>query len=99
MKLPSTIRFFDDSIKEAFYKLEKGDNSEKELFKLMNQAIDNIEQNAFCGIQLPKRLIPEPYAKKNIKNIYIVFRFNILYVREEYHLLYGLPRRYKKIRL
>ena len=51
MKLPSTIRFFDDDIKKAFYKLENGDNSEKELFHLMNQAIDNIEENAFCGIQ------------------------------------------------
>ena len=69
MKLTSTIRFFDDSIKEAFYKLEKGNNSEKELFRLINQAMDNIEQNAFCGIQLPKRLIPELYIKKGIKNL------------------------------
>lgn len=42
MKLPSTIRFFDEDIKKAFYKLENGDNSEKELFHLLNQAIDNI---------------------------------------------------------
>ena len=70
MKLPSTVRFFDDSIKEAFYKLENGDDSEKELFRLINQAMDNIEQNAFCGIQLPKRLIPEIYKKKNIKNLW-----------------------------
>jgi len=70
MKLTSTIRFFDDSIKEAFYKLEKGNNSEKELFRLINQAMDNIEQNAFCGIQLPKRLIPELYIKKGIKNLW-----------------------------
>ena len=70
MKLPSTVRFFDDSIKEAFYKLENGDDSEKELFRLINQAMDNIEQNAFCGIQLPKRLIPEIYEKKNIKNLW-----------------------------
>ena len=70
MKLPSTIRFFDDSIKKAFYKLENGDASEKELFYLMNQAIDNIEQNAFCGIQVPKRLIPPGYTKKNIKNLW-----------------------------
>lgn len=54
MKLPSTTRFFDDSTKKAFYKLEKGDDSEKELFRLINQAMDNIEQNAFCAIQLPK---------------------------------------------
>ncbi len=70
MKLQSTTRFFDDSTKEAFYKLEKGDDSEKELFRLINQSMDNIEQNAFCGIQLPKRLIPEPYIKKGIKNLW-----------------------------
>ena len=70
MKLPSTIRFFDNSIKEAYYKLEKGDNSEKELFKLINQSMDNIEQNAFCGIQLSKRLIPDAYTKKGIKNLW-----------------------------
>ena len=56
MKLPSTIRFFDEDIKKAFYKLEKGDDSEKELFRLMSQAMDNIEQNAFCGIQLRELL-------------------------------------------
>ena len=70
MKLSSTIRFFDDDIKKAFYKLENGDNSDKELFRLMNQAIDNIEENAFCGIQLPKRLIPPIYTKKDIKNLW-----------------------------
>ena len=48
MKLPSTTRFFDDVTKEAFYKLETGDDSERELFKIIN--MDNIEENAFCGI-------------------------------------------------
>lgn len=64
MELPSTIRFADEKVKEAFYKLEKGDNQERELFKLIDQAIDNIEKNAFCGIQLPKRLIPKIYSQK-----------------------------------
>jgi len=54
MKLPSEIKFADPKIKEAFYKLEKSDNQEKELFKVINQAFDNIESNAFCGIQIPK---------------------------------------------
>ena len=70
MKLPSAVRFFDDSIKEAFYKLENGDNSERELFHIMNQAMDNIEQNAFCGIQIPKRLILKEYLDKGIKNLW-----------------------------
>jgi len=70
MKLPSTIRFFDTPTEQAFYKLEKGDDSERELFKLMDQAMDNIEKNAFCGIQLPKRLIPKEYIEKGVKNLW-----------------------------
>ena len=38
MRLPSTARFADERIKEAFYKLENGDDQERELFKLINQA-------------------------------------------------------------
>lgn len=71
MKLPSDIRFVDKNIREAFYKLEKGDNSERELFKFINQALDNIEENAFCGIQIPKRLIPKKYITKyGVKNVW-----------------------------
>ena len=64
MILPSEIRFVEEAIKEAFYKLQKGDSSEKELFKFINQAIDNIEKNAFCGIQIPRKQIPKEYIKK-----------------------------------
>ena len=44
MKLLSKIRFADEKIKEAFYKLENGDDSERELFRLINPAMDNIEE-------------------------------------------------------
>jgi Txe/YoeB family toxin of Txe-Axe toxin-antitoxin module len=64
MILPSEIRFVDENTKKAFYHLKEGDNSEKELFKFINQAIDNIEKNAFCGIQIPKKQIPREYIKK-----------------------------------
>ena len=70
MKLPSVVRFFDETTEEAFYGLEKGDNSERELFRVMNQAMDNIEENAFCGIQIPKRLIPKEYFTKGVKNLW-----------------------------
>ena len=66
MKLPSKIRFVDSNTQEAFYKLEQGDNSQKELYKFINQALDNIEENAFCGIQIPKKLIPKEYNAKNL---------------------------------
>ena len=64
MILPSEIRFADEHIKNAFYTLEEGDPLEKELFRFINQACDNIEKNAFCGIQIPKRLIPKEYFSK-----------------------------------
>lgn len=64
MKLLSSYRFADEKIKEAYHRLEQGDNQERELFKLIKQALVNIEENAFCGIQIPKRLIPKEYAQK-----------------------------------
>ncbi len=47
MILPSEIRFVEEKTKESFYKLESGDSLEKELFRFINQAIDNMEKNAF----------------------------------------------------
>src|SRR3989338_3753211 len=71
MILPSDIRFGDANIKEAFYKLGKGDSSEKDLFKFINQAMDNLEKNAFCGIQIPKDRIPKEYLTKyGAKNLW-----------------------------
>lgn len=64
MILPSKTRFADEKLKEAFYKLETGDDSERELFKVINQAMDNIEVNAFCGVQVPKKIIPKEYVQK-----------------------------------
>ena len=64
MELSSETKFIDEKIKKSFYKLEEGDNSEKELFKFINQAMDNIEKNAFCGIQISKKQIPKEYVKK-----------------------------------
>ena len=64
MKLPCNTRFADEKLKKVFYKLEQGEEQEKELFKFIDQAMNNIEANAFCGIQIPKRLIPKDYIKK-----------------------------------
>ena len=64
MKLPSIVTFAEEKVEETYYKLEKGDESERELYKLIKQALQNIEENAFCGIQVPKRLIPKEYVRK-----------------------------------
>ena len=67
----SVVRFADKNIQKAFFDLEKGDFSEKQLFKIINQALENIENNVFCGIQIPKRIIPKEYEKKfGVKNLW-----------------------------
>ena len=63
MERPSVIRFVDKKVQEAFHELEHGDEQEQEMFRLINQAMDNLEKNAFCGIQVPKRQIPKEYTK------------------------------------
>lgn len=55
---PSEIRWETPELKDAFYKLKKEDPN---LFKQINSALDDIEENAFGCIQLPKRLIPKKW--------------------------------------
>lgn len=63
MEKRSIVRFVEPALKEAFYKLEQGDEQEREMFKLINQAMDNLENNAFCGIQIKKSQIPKYYVQ------------------------------------
>lgn len=82
MKLPCKIRFIDENIKGTFYELEKSD---KQLYDLLSRAFKEIESNAFCGIQIPKRLIPKEYAKK--KSIHNLWKYNL---PKSWRLLYSI---------
>lgn len=64
MILPTKVQFADDKLKKAFYNLKQGQNNEKELYKFLERAFKDIEQNGFCGIQVPKNLIPRSYIQK-----------------------------------
>ncbi len=50
--------FADAAIKKAF---EKTKDADKNLYKHLAIAFDDIQGNAFCGIQVPKKLIPKKY--------------------------------------
>jgi hypothetical protein len=50
--------------------LENGDASERQMFNYILRAKNDIKENAFCGIPLSKRLIPEKYKKLGIDNIW-----------------------------
>lgn len=56
----SNVVFANDKIEKEFDSLDKND----ELKKHINRAIDEIKNNAFCAIPLPKRLIPKDYIQK-----------------------------------
>jgi len=63
MKLPTVVRFADETLQDSFYALRDGDVFERELFKKINFVLDLLEVDAFCGVQIPKRLIPKIYAQ------------------------------------
>ena len=75
MKLPSKVKFSDEKIKKAFDELTKSTTDEKRMYKWLIRAFKDIEQNAFCGIQIPKRLIPKEYIKRY--DIHNLWKYNL----------------------
>jgi Txe/YoeB family toxin of Txe-Axe toxin-antitoxin module len=64
---PSEVIFAEDKIQKEFDELPETDPLKEHIKK----AIREIQQNAFCGIQIPKRLIPKEYIQKyQIKNLW-----------------------------
>ena len=64
MRLSSKIKFADSKIKKAFEELEHSKVEEKQFYQFLVQAFKNLEENAFAGIQIPKKQIPKEYALK-----------------------------------
>lgn len=82
MELPSKIRFSNENVKNAFEKLKDGKGDEKELYELLIRAFGDIEKNAFCGIQIPKRLIPKEYSTGNLWKYDLPKAWRLLYAIE-----------------
>lgn len=62
--MKSKVYFADEKTKEAFEKLKSSKTEDQTLYKWITRAISDLAEDAFCGIQLPKRLIPLAYAQK-----------------------------------
>ena len=64
---PSKVKFISKELENEFDSLSDDDV----LKKSIKRAISDLKQNAFCGIQIPKRLFPQEYIKKyHIKNLW-----------------------------
>lgn len=69
--MKSIVHFGDEKLKEAYETLKTSKVEEQLLYKWISRAIDDLSNNAFCGIQIPKRLIPKIYIEKyNIDNLW-----------------------------
>jgi len=87
MKLPSKIKFADGKVKKAFGELEHSTTEDKQLYRFLIQAFENLEHDAFSGIQLPKRQIPKAYFQKyGVDN---VWKYNL---PNAWRLLYSVAR-------
>ena len=85
MKLSSKVKFTDNKVQRVFEKLSAGNSEEKRLYGWLIRAFKDIEKNAFCGIQIPTRLIPKVYSKNyHIKNLW---KYNL---PDAWRLLYSI---------
>ena len=81
------VVFADRKIKVAFEKLKDSKAEDKKLYSWLNRAFDDICENAFCGIQIPKKLIPKKYLKQyGIDNLW---KYNL---PNAWRLLYSVAR-------
>ena len=58
MELNTKIVFADENIKKKYLE------TDEILKQQLNKALQNIQNNAFSGIQIPKKLIPKEYQTK-----------------------------------
>ena len=64
MELNSAVKFGDENLKKAYHELESGKFEDKQLKEWLDRAVADLRKNAFSGIQIPKRLIPQVYQAK-----------------------------------
>jgi hypothetical protein len=60
----SKVKFADEKLKESFERLLDSKTEDKQVYEWICRAFENLEQNAFCGIRIPKHLIPKIYIER-----------------------------------
>ena len=62
------VGFIDNKVKEEY---EKAKDENPQLFKFLERATNDLKENPFCGIKIPKNLWPNEYVKKySIDNLW-----------------------------
>ena len=64
---PSKVKFISDELEKDFNLLKDDDFIKKAIIR----AIKDLKENAFCGVQIPKKLFPREYVQKyGINNLW-----------------------------
>ena len=63
--MKSEINFADEKVEKNFKELKDSRTESKKLYKWICRAFEDLEENAFCGIQISKKLIPKIYLEKH----------------------------------
>ena len=86
--MKSQVVFADHKLKEAFDDLKDSTTEDKKLYEWLNRAIDDIAEDAFCGIQIPKKQIPKEYIREyGIDNLW---KYNL---PNAWRLLYSVAKK------
>lgn len=64
MEVSSRVIFGDEKVKKSYQELSSARFQEKQLQEWVDRAFQDLEKNAFCGIQIPKRIIPKDYQAR-----------------------------------
>ena len=62
--MKSEISFADARIENALQELKNSKTEDRKLYEWICRALDDLEENAFCGIRIQKKLIPKIYIEK-----------------------------------
>ena len=58
------VVFADKELENKFENLKDGTGEEKQLYKFIRRAIEDLKQDPTCGIKIPKDRWPKIYIKK-----------------------------------
>ena len=70
-KKPIYVTFGDKKTEQEFELLKEGKFQDKQLFRFIERAIEDLKLNPACGIKIPKKLWSRTYADKyNLTNLW-----------------------------
>ncbi len=62
--MKSEIVFGDEKLEASFNDLKDSKIEDRRLYFWLQKAFDDLKIDAFCGVQIPKRIIPKFYGNK-----------------------------------